>query len=507
PTRAEMLEGISGFWARLSVNLRFALTRTKRPWTTDDILAMISWILMSNVAFFLLASTTFVSLVLFVINSLQFQEFAANQIAKLISRAIGSSVTIGASVVPDWSSGHITLKNVIWNNPSNGHGQHQQHHQQHHQQQQQQSTDQSMDNEYQEQTEYDMNFSFCDLTFDQIDVQLDFWRWLDGRGPIKSVNVRGVRGVIDQRHMPPYPPDYDAASDRLTRIPGHFEMDNVQLEDMMVTWLQYNFRPVPVSIFAMNLPRLRQQFMMLDVMSADNIAGTFDNCLFSLHKAQQSSFPQTELRFSTAENRAVVSEKTPVKRFKIRLDGLPVDHMSSGASGPLSWLTAGTIDMQATIEIPLEEERPLLQEIIQDLTDLTDSIEFTVLADRIQEFVQQQQQQARPRRPVSTDIKIDLDLQFRNLKASVPLANDDLSYWNNAIVRPVVAFMNANRTFMPIKCSANLPLSNFNGAWGVGDSEIKPILENATSEEFVRLTRDHRVRSRRMKRVGLWGLQ
>ena len=36
---------------------------------------------------------------------------------------------------------------------------------------------------------------------------------------------------------------------------------------------------------------------------------------------------------------------------------------------------------------------------------------------------------------------IDIDLRFRDLKAAVPLFAADLSYVNNALIRPIVAFM------------------------------------------------------------------
>lgn len=38
-------------------------------------------------------------------------------------------------------------------------------------------------------------------------------------------------------------------------------------------------------------------------------------------------------------------------------------------------------------------------------------------------------------------IVIDIDLRFRDLKAAVPMFTPDLSYVNNALVRPIVAFM------------------------------------------------------------------
>lgn len=42
-------------------------------------------------------------------------------------------------------------------------------------------------------------------------------------------------------------------------------------------------------------------------------------------------------------------------------------------------------------------------------------------------------------------VVIDLDVRFKDVKAAVPLFTKDLSYSSNAFVRPIVAFMNANK--------------------------------------------------------------
>jgi distribution and morphology protein 31 len=41
----------------------------------------------------------------------------------------------------------------------------------------------------------------------------------------------------------------------------------------------------------------------------------------------------------------------------------------------------------------------------------------------------------------SLKVIVDVDVRFRDLKAAVPIFTNDLSYVNNALVRPIVAFM------------------------------------------------------------------
>lgn len=93
-------------------------------------------------------------------------------------------------------------------------------------------------------------------------------------------------------------------------------------------------------------------------------------------------------------------------------------------------------------------------------------------------------------------VSIDLDIRFKDLKASVPVSSplsallpfptepteltlsltrtlqfftSDLSYVNNALIRPIVAFINSNRTLIPIHCHIDLALSEFNGSWTTYD--------------------------------------
>ena len=63
-------------------NLFFGPENSSHPykWKTDDILAVFSWIFVSHSLFLLLGTTTFVSTLLFLSNSLSFQEYIAEKV-------------------------------------------------------------------------------------------------------------------------------------------------------------------------------------------------------------------------------------------------------------------------------------------------------------------------------------------------------------------------------------------------------------------------------------------
>lgn len=137
--------------------------------------------------------------------------------------------------------------------------------------------------------EDDFNWSMFDLNVDSIDVTLSLWRWLDGKGLVEDAVVKGVRGVLDRRsvHYDPLNP-LNPLEFRHPATPGSFELQSLQLEDVLITVYQPNsFRPYTASIFRADIRSgLRKQWLFYDLLCAENVVGQFDNCLFSLHRPQ-----------------------------------------------------------------------------------------------------------------------------------------------------------------------------------------------------------------------------
>lgn len=79
----------------------------------------------------------------------------------------------------------------------------------------------------------------------------------------------------------------DPALFRHKYVPGDFELESLQLEDVLVTVYQPGgFRPYTASIFRADIRQFRKRWLFYDFLRAENVVGQFDNCLFSLHKPQ-----------------------------------------------------------------------------------------------------------------------------------------------------------------------------------------------------------------------------
>jgi distribution and morphology protein 31 len=115
----------------------------------------------------------------------------------------------------------------------------------------------------------------------------------------------------------------------------------------------------------------------------------------------------------------------------------------------LSWIKSGKVDAVLDIKFPHDAGEDVFDAILGEIADAITTATSFSLTDRIPG----QRQLAKPPLTAPSDAEddeqsqkggnliIDIDLRFRDLKAAVPIFTNDLSYVNNAAVRPIVAFM------------------------------------------------------------------
>jgi len=129
-----------------------------------------------------------------------------------------------------------------------------------------------------------------------------------------------------------------------------------------------------------------------------------------------------------------------------------IDHIQTVTTegGPMSWIKSGKVDAVLDIKFPHDAEEDVFDAILGEIADaITTATTSLSLSDRIPG----QRQLAKPPLTAPSDAEddeqsqkgrnliVDIDLRFRDLKAAVPIFTSDLSYVNNAAVRPIVAFM------------------------------------------------------------------
>jgi len=389
----------------------------------------------------------------------------------------------------------------------------------------------------------DGNYTQFDLTVDTVNVTLSFIKWWNGKGLLKDVEVKGVRGVVDRTSVHWSADGEDPLSYRHEHSPGDFELDYFKLEDLLITIHQPgNFRPFSVSIFSCELPQLRKQWLFYDFLSASHMSGSFDGSLFTIHPRQIHGVPSTD------DARAdQFGTPSAWKKFsRLRIDGLKIDHLNRGIEGPFGWIYEGNVDIVADVMFPAEAE----EGIGKVVAEFYDKMEEAVTSNRYLRILDNNGAQSKehendiidntkpgslqgyiappedpsppnpfsPYRSTTSEsgtqadaegapsyLVMDMRIHLNDVRAAVPLFNNPhMSYVNQALVRPIVAYINAKRTYIPISCRIVKRLTDFDGSWTVWDCGLMDDTSAEMYSAFARDVEDQQSRVRRFKRVGLW---
>ncbi|KAJ7267582.1 mitochondrial distribution and morphology proteins-domain-containing protein [Mycena haematopus] len=521
PSRDDFLKVATGFWARARIRFKWFTIKSFRPFNADDISAFITWFVMSQTLWIFVGTTTFFSVIFATANSLSLQQYIARGISDYLTAETGVTVIFESAIVPKWKDSRISFKNVfISRRPQSaplpprqldkesfaGSGYDISGHPAYHR-----LSDDDDDTLSNGEIDEDTNYTMFDLNVDSIDVTLSLWRWLDGKGLIQDAVIKGLNylhsNCTDRRSVY-WDPDnpLDPASFRHVARTGDFELESLQLEDVLLTVYQPDgFRPYTASIFQADIKTFRKRWIFYDFLCAENIVGQFDNCLWSLHKPQ-SIGRTTEMDLKDGDWG---------RMSRIRIDGVNIDHVQRGTTteGPISWITSGKVDAVLDIKFPRDPtDASQFKAVLGEIAD--------AIFDPIMERIPAQRGLAKPplqapavegeKTEIAPDdpprLIIDIDLRFRDLKAAVPLFTNDLSYVNYALVRPIVSFMNANRTLVPIRCRVVKDVADFDGSWTMWESglmdEVSLQVYDAMAYHVTQANMN-----RRLKTVSLWSLQ
>lgn len=495
PTREEVLKLLRSFPEKLYIRFKWLLIRSPRPFNRDDFGAFFSWLVIGNVALFIIGTTTFVSLVLYTVNTVFAQEFVARKIGNFITKNSKLTVVFESAIVPSWRDSKILFKKCfVSRRPRNG-GRFEKGSQVAAAEAAATAAatafiSSGLSDESTEGEEFDDgNYTQFDLTIEEVSVSLSFSKWVNGKGILKEVEVKGMRGVCDRTHV--FWEEGDLATNyKNIPQPGDWEIENFKLEDVLITLMQpNNFRVFNFSIFNCDLPQLRKNWLFYDVLNANNMSGCYDDSLFTIHKRQ---------KIHDFENRDEI--KSPWRRVtRMRVDNLNVDHLNTGMEGPFGWISSGNVDMIGDIMVPEEENI--------NVKDMVLIIAKSIAKEASRYVDKKPVVQKQINEDFSKYFIMDLKIRLSNLRAAVPLFSTELSYVNSALIRPIVAYINSRKTYIAIQCQIIKPIDDFDGAWTIYDSLLMDDISAEVYDGFVRYVADEQKRNERLKKIGFWSLQ
>ncbi|KAJ3005322.1 UNVERIFIED_CONTAM: Mitochondrial distribution and morphology protein 31, mitochondrial precursor, partial [Siphonaria sp. JEL0065] len=620
PTLKEILSNESRFLSRLRLRLRFLLlgsSQHKRRFQIDEVAALFSWFSIGTLAFAVLGTTSLASLFLLLNNS----DLVTEKLGDFISKLSGFEVSV-LNVIPNWKDGTIEMRDVkvllnsdTWKrrardarkkeNPS--------------------LSDEDLDSLLD--STLNFNWTHWNLSIKSVNVSISLWRYFQGFGLVKDCKLSGLRGVVDRSHVV-WDTEWVPSLREATVSDFHF--DEFVVEDALLSVRNpYGFRPFNVSIYRAHLPLFRQQWLLYDIMCADSIVGAYDNCLFSVHKwsspsASTESDTHQQLLLLQQQNGSAVNGTTELETQQkrnlgsemshLKINNLPIDHFNTGVTGPFSWITSGTIDVDFHFVFPqLQDDVHLFTQIKQEF----DSFKYIAM-DRLEKIKERHQNYAsstplgiggrtqllnersrrlfggtedvdddsnsvysnskfrsklvslsapktvknektgteyiekddaeseeyktlietysprdypsryassKPSPTSSTELKLAENsttvnqsgapqlifmhwaICLNDLRASVPLSTPEISYMNNALIRPVVGYMNSHRVRIPLTFEARTELAQFDGSWDFYSAGIVDVVAEEIGRALTLLVLDERERTRHLKRIGLWSIQ
>jgi len=441
--------------------------KEKRKNATNELLTFLLWFIYSNTLVLFVVSAAALSFSLFIFNSVQFQEYITKILGNYLSKVMGYKITFDSTMIPLWKDKSIIFKNINVKYDVDTVKEMLQKECKKKQRKQKiigyLTFNKSKIETKEEEIEIDDNFTYFDLKIDEIDMFISPMKLLQNKNFIKKCLVKGIRGDIDRRNIENDPDQvYDPSFERNKNHNREFEIQKFSIEDMSVNMLCKNFRPYKIAIFNADLSKFRTRYIVHDILSANSIVGMLDSSLFSIYRP-----------YHNGHRKSHMNGIPDVRKSYFKINSLPIDFLNNGDPGPFGWINKGTIDINTTLEIP-QVFKPENEEVELDKT-----IPLTA----------------------SFDVKLD------NLKASVPLKPQELSYMTSALIRPVVAFMNSNHTSIPLSFEFELPMDNLDGSWTLFDSEIASAFGTGMGTSIAQLVKDERERNKAIKHVGLWSLQ
>lgn len=352
-TKSKLLAQATGPLSRLLIHIKWPLKRNAKPFSIDDASAIFSWLVMGNVLWIILGTTTFGLVLVYSIHtfdSLRSQvsayfsddrdstdlkkddSFVGSLTSSILSYGLGINIDFHRqSVLPEFKDGKLIFKNVGINS----------------------IVDESS------------NIWFnCDV--ESLSLSLSFGKWSDGHGLIQDLEIFGANGKVYKNYDPvtqtnDVPPatifrryhdtnhfqfdENDLAqeiiqSEKTSIVDPNYELSGVKVHDSYFE--VYDSRnpdkPLKISIFNCELPKLTGKTMLIDFFNANTVNGSINDSMFTIHKKQDyNQLPD--------EN---------IIRFK--LDGIDLGNFSQAYPQlKFNWILNGKAEILADIRFPSKE--------------------------------------------------------------------------------------------------------------------------------------------------------
>lgn len=308
------------FFQRLIGNIKWLLIRNKkRPFSKDEIGTLFSWLIISQIIWLILKTTTVVSLLLLTFNTVFAKEMVALFIGRLLNYFSDEiSINFQDALIPEWKSGFIKFKDV------------------------------KIDTHKDQQN----NILEFHLFFHEIEINLSLKKWLQGKGLINDIKIFGIRGetVINYKEKKHNENSQELLLNWFSN--PNYKLMNVNISDSKFHVIE-NFSDgsepanVKIRIFNLDISGLRFNQLLTDFLKANVITGSINNSLFTFHKRQHKLSYLGDMKGDLSSWDRIT---------RLRLNSINVNTLGLNKTNSFNWIEDGDVDLVADIMLPQENE-------------------------------------------------------------------------------------------------------------------------------------------------------
>lgn len=521
-TKDKLLAQASGPLSRLLIHIKWPLKRSNKPFSIDDVSTFFSWLVMGNVLWIVLGTTTFGLVTMYSLHTFEsagdvihgfFNDddsetsekkksrddgVAAYLTSSILSYGLGVKINFfKGNVLPEFNDGKLIFKNLEIISLTNETG---------------------------------MKFD-CEVR--SLSLSLSFGKWYDGNGLIDNLEIFGLTGKFFNSTTPQIVPSEDTpmvfrryhdsihfqydmndqadiieAPKRSSRIDSNYEMNSVKIHDSSIEiYDSDNSKPLKISIFNCDIPKLTGKTLLIDFFNAKDAAGSINDSMFTIHKKQDPNTPMED----------------EIIRFKI--DGIDIGKLTSiNAKSRFNWIFNGKAEVTADIKFPnkfkenslfnFDEQYKkitgLIGNLIKDIGDVneaknpeTDNNDDTKLMKGALHAIYEtfknndNDDYHNEQKDLNEYVLVNATIRFNNLKASLPkelplAQSSNVPFITLHDLRALIAYINKledNISPIVVKTTVIEKLSNLYNFEKLTDTKIFDVIVSDIYDEFLKMVK------------------
>lgn len=509
-TKATLLSQANSRLSRLLIHIKWPLLRNTSTTSRWDMMsAFISWLVMGNLLWVILGTTTFGLVFMYSLHYLDnlvgtFSDSSNenNESEKksnnVLGYLIGSIISFGLGVnlkfekrsaLPEFKDGKLRFKNLTIISKENN----------------------------------DKNIQFKGKV-EAMDITLSFNKWYEGNGLIYDLELFGLNGKLyklteatsaynvstkksyrlNENIHYQFDMDNDVEevsankSNQIPIIDDNYFFDHVKIYDSYLEIYEDKKAetPMKINIFSCDLPKLRGNKVVLDFFNANNASGAINDSMFTIHKRQNLD-----------------PESSQDKLIRFKLDAIDLGEINrSNPNLKFNWIINGKAEITADITLPEEQQQQ--DDLNESISKLIDKIyhnlfhqsnnnnagnptEDSMLKDAIaaiyHTFKKPEETSAKPAE--NSYVMVNVKMTLHDLKATLPQvlpsANDGTPFISLTDLRSLIQFINTeNQKPITVKSTVIEKITDLSNIEHLGQTKMFDYIMGDVYEELSYSVRD-----------------